>query len=65
MVDAGERIRAYCLRVGEELENVDVDGKRALMSKLNFKVLVVKKDLMITADLDPGFVVNVPPSRCG
>lgn len=69
MVDAGERIRAYCLRVAEELENVDVDGKRALMAKLDVKAWAikwaVKKDLMITADLDPGFVVNVPSFRCG
>ena len=59
---AGDRIREYCLSISAELENLDIDGKRALMSKLGVKVLAVKGDLMITAELDPGFVVNKPTS---
>ena len=58
VAEAGDRIREYCLRVSAELENLDVDGKRALMSRLGVDVLAVKRDLMITAELDPGFVVN-------
>ena len=58
VAEAGERIREYCLMVSEELESLDADGKRALMSKLGVKVFAVKGDLMITAELDSGFVVN-------
>ena len=62
VAEAGDRIREYCLRVSVELENLDADGKRALMSRLGVKVLAVKGDLMITAELDPGFVANEPTS---
>ena len=55
---AGERIREYCLKVSAGLEGLDADGKRALMSRLGVKVVVVKGDLVITAEIDSGFVVN-------
>ena len=58
VVAAGERIRDYCLRVSASLEGLDADGKRALMSRLGVKVVAVKRDLMITAEIDPGFVAN-------
>ena len=58
VVAAGERIRDYCLRVSASLEGLDADGKRALMSRLGVKVVAVKGDLMITAEIDPGFVAN-------
>ncbi len=58
VVAAGERIRDYCLRMSASLEGLDADGKRALMSRLGVKVVVVKGDVMITAELDPGFVAN-------
>ena len=28
------------------------------MSRLGVKVLAVKRDVMITADIDPGFLIN-------
>ena len=56
--EAGERIREYCQRVSAELDDLDVDGKRALMFRLGIKVVAVKGDLLITAELDSGFVVN-------
>lgn len=55
---AGERIREYCRQVSTGLEGLDADGKRALMSRLGVKVVVVKRDLMITAEIDSGFLVN-------
>ena len=67
VASAGERIREYCRKVSAELEEMDMDGKRALMSRMGVKVLAVKGDLMITAELDPGFVVNEDtsvPDQC-
>ncbi len=58
VVAAGERIRDYCQRVSAGLDELDADGKRALLSRLGVKVLAVKGDVMITAELDAGFVVN-------
>ena len=55
---AGERIRHYCRMVSAGLEGLDADGKRALMLRLGVGVLAVKGDLMITAQIDSGFVVN-------
>ena len=55
---AGDRIRDYCLKVSAGLEELDDDGKRALLSRLGVKVLAVKRDVMITADIDPGFLIN-------
>ena len=56
-----ERIREYCQKVSEGIEEMDTDGKRALMSRMGVKARVVKGDLMITAELDPGFVANEDP----
>ena len=58
VASAGERIREYCRQVSAGLEELDADGKRALMSRMGVKVLAVKGDVMITAELDPGFVAN-------
>ena len=64
---AGDRIRDYCLKVSAGLDELDDDGKRALLSRLGVKVLAVKRDVMITADIDPGFLINegtcLPPCR--
>ena len=57
-VAAGERIRDYCRVVSAGLEGLDADGKRALMLRLGVKVLAVKGDVMITAEIDSGFVAN-------
>ena len=57
-VAAGERIRDYCRVVSAGLEGLDADGKRALMLRLGVKVLAVKGDVMITADIDSGFMAN-------
>ena len=58
VASAGERIREYCRQVSAGLEELDADGKRALMSRMGVKVLAVKGDVMITAELDPSFVAN-------
>ena len=55
---AGVRIREYCRKVSAGLDELDTDGRRALMSRLGIKVFVVKGDLMITAEIDSGFVSN-------
>ncbi len=57
-VAAGERIRDYCRVVSAGLEGLDADGKRALILRLGVKVLAVKGDVMITAEIDSGFVAN-------
>ena len=56
--EASERIREYCEQVRNELDDLDVDGRRALMSRLGIKVVAVPGDLLVTAELDSGFVVN-------
>ena len=58
VASAGEHIREYCRQVSAGLEELDADGKRALMSRMGVKVLAVKGDVMITAELDPSFVAN-------
>ena len=58
MLVAGERIREYCQRVVAGLESLDADGKRALMFRLGIKVMAVKGDVMVTAEIDSGFMVN-------
>ena len=55
---AGERIREYCERVAVGLDELDSDGKRELMFRLGVKVKAVKGDVMVVAEIDPGFVVN-------
>ena len=57
-VAAGERIRDFCRVMSAGLEGLDADGKRALMLRLGVKVLAVKGDVMITAEIDSGFVAN-------
>ena len=58
VVAAGERIRAYCENVSTGLEELDADGKRALMFRLGIKVSAVQRDVMVTAEIDSGFMVN-------
>ena len=55
---AGKRIRDYCQRMSVGLEGLDGEGKKALMSRLGVKVIAVKGDVMITASIDPGFVLT-------
>ena len=55
---AGARIREYCKRLSQRLDEMDFDGKRATMSAFGVKVIAVKGDAMVTAELDPGFVPN-------
>ena len=55
---ADVRIREYCERLSESLDEMDFDGKRATMSAFGVKVVAVKGDAMVTAELDPGFVPN-------
>ena len=56
--EAGERIREYCKKVRSEIDDLDADGKRALMYRLGIRVVAVPGDLLVTAELDSGFVVN-------
>ncbi|MDE2959665.1 MAG: recombinase family protein [Chloroflexota bacterium] len=64
VVAAAERIRDYCENVSAGLEELGVDGKRALMFRLGIKVSAVQRDVMVTAELDSGFVVN-EATTCG
>lgn len=61
--EASEQIREYCQRMRNELDDLDVDGRRALMSRLGIKVVAVPRDLLVTAELDSGFVVNEDTTR--
>ena len=58
MAEAGNRIREYCQRVSEGLEELDDEGKRTLMFNLGIRVLAVKGDVMVMAELDSGFLAN-------
>ncbi len=58
VVAAGDRIRDYCEKVSEGLGELDADGKRALMFRLGIKVSAVQRDVMVTAEIDSGFMVN-------
>ena len=60
----GDRIREYCARVADSLDSLDVDGKRALMFRLGITVRAVKRDAMITAEIDPGFMVKEDSTCC-
>ena len=63
--EASEQIREYCQRVRHGLDDLDVDGQRALMYRLGIKVVAVPGDLLVTAELDSGFVVNIDTSPPG
>ena len=55
---AGERIRDYCQRMLVGLEELDGEGKKALMSRLGVSVMAVKGDVMIRASIDPGLLLT-------
>ena len=58
VVAAGDHIRDYCDNISAGLEGLDADGKRALMFRLGIKVSAVQRDVMVTAEINSGFMVN-------
>ena len=62
---AGERVAKYCQRFWEGLEELDLEGRRALFAAFEVKVVATKEDLQVTITVDPGATTMSPtsPSR--
>ena len=58
------RIRSYCERLCERLDDLDFDGKRAVLGAFGVQVHVKGDDWWMTAMIDPGFMVNDQAQTC-
>jgi len=58
------RIRAYCERLREGLDELDFNGKRQVLAALGVRVYATKAEWWMTGVIDPGFLVNEPASTC-
>ena len=58
------RIRAYCERLREGLDELDFNGKRQVLAALGVRAYAIKEEWWMTGVTDPGFLVDEPTSTC-
>ena len=53
VAEAAERIRAYCERLVQTVDELDFDGQRALLGAFDVRVAATRDDVSITVVVDP------------
>ena len=60
---AGDRVKEYCQKFQDGLEELDAEGKRALFSAFGVKVTATRDELQVAVTVNPSATTMYPSSR--